>query len=61
MKVVISFETDIPQLGLDFIKSLPEDERTETVLRYLLNMKQKYDEVELYSYRKMIQIDGEWG
>lgn len=59
MKVVISFETDIPQLGLDFIKSLPEDERTETVLRYLLNMKQKYDEVELYSYRKMIQIDGE--
>ena len=54
MKVVISFETDIPQLGLDFIKSLPEDERTETVLRYLLNMKQKYDEVELYSYRKMI-------
>ena len=60
MKVVISFETDIPQLGLDFIKSLPEDEKTETVLRYLLNMKQKYDEVELYSYRKMIQIDGEW-
>lgn len=59
MKVVISFETDIPQLGLDFIKSLPEDEKTETVLRYLLNMKQKYDEVELYSYRKMIQIDGE--
>lgn len=59
MKVVISFETDIPQLGLDFIKSLPEDEKTETVLRYLSNMKQKYDEVELYSYRKMIQIDGE--
>ena len=27
MKVVISFETDIPQLGLDFIKSLPEDEK----------------------------------
>lgn len=60
MKVVISFETDIPQLGLDFIKSLPEDERTETVLRYLLNMKQKYDKVELYSSKKMIQIDGEW-
>ena len=27
MKVVISFETDIPQLGLYFIKSLPEDEK----------------------------------
>ena len=60
MKVEISFVTDIPQLGLDFIKSLPEDERTETVLRYLLNMKQKYDKVELYSSKKMIQIDGEW-
>lgn len=60
MKVVISFETDIPQLGLDLIRNLPEDERTEIVLRYLLNMKQKYNEVELYSSRKMIQIDGEW-
>ena len=27
MKVEISFVTDIPQLGLDFIKSLPEDEK----------------------------------
>ena len=60
MKVVISFETDIPQLGLDFIKSLPEDEKAEVLWRFLLNMKQKYDEVELYSSRKMIQIDREW-
>ena len=60
MKVVISFETDIPQLGLDFIKNLPKDERTEVVLKYLLNMKQKYNEVKLCSSRKMIQIDEEW-
>lgn len=60
MKVVISFETDIPQLGLDLIKNLPEDERTEAVLRYLLIMKQKHDSVELHSSRKMIQVCGEW-
>lgn len=60
MKVEISFVTDIPQLGLDFIKSLPEDERTETLLRFLLNVS-KYDKkTKLHSIRKQIKIDNEW-